>query len=89
MSARVVLSEKDKEDYLIMMVKLFKEFGAEKVPGYTYDYKVKDHLFKIDSTTVGFYIYYKKEGAKGEETIRCNNEDNVYSRTRTVLEGLR
>lgn len=84
---RTRLSEKDKDDFIIRLVAIFKKVKAEKLKEKYYDYRVKNYRFKIYPSEHLFVVFYKKDG-EPEEKLICNNEDNVIERTEILVNQL-
>jgi hypothetical protein len=84
---RLRLSEKEKDDFLIRLVAIFKKAKAKKLKGRSFDYRVKDYRFKIYPSEHLFVVFYKQDD-KPEKRISCNNEDNVIERTEHIVKQL-
>lgn len=84
---RTRLSDKEKDDFIIRVVAIFKKIKAEKLEERHYDYRVNKCKFKIYPSEHQFVVFYKKDG-EPEEKIICDNVDNVVERTEILVKQL-
>lgn len=88
--ARVRLGWKDIENFEIRVIRIFKDYKAEKLDfrDSFYDYRVGKYRFKIDTSCCLFYVWYIGDDEGKEQHFSCNNEENVINNVRSFMKKI-